>query len=234
MTAESPHTSAHSARLLAVVFVTLLFSQNLIGQEQFEEVISVVEVEIPVQVTSGGQPVAGLDRENFQVFDRGRERPIVGFRVTDLSVATTATVEDSPIEATGAPGDRFFLAVIDTVFSERDLLARAVRSLREGFLEQMHPTDRAGVAIYTSRGPLLLLGFTRDRVALDAAFRFLAADLDRDPEARREAARDLATARATNLAELAELIGPSAASALADASSFSIGRSPTINIDITR
>jgi len=233
MTAESSNTFARAVRRTAWLLVVLICCLPVVAQEQFEEVISVVEVEIPVQVSSGGQPVGGLGRENFRVFDRGRERQIVGFRVTDLSVATEAPVQETTIEAPAGPGDRFFLAVFDTVNSERDLLARAVRSLRQGFIDGMHPSDRAGVAIFTSRGPILLVGFTRDRVALDAAFRFLAADLDRDKEKRQEAAEVLVAARATNLAELSELIGPSAAAALADASAFRVGRSPTINIDIS-
>jgi VWFA-related protein len=204
-------------------------------QETFEEVINVVEVEIPVQVMNNGQPVGGLTRENFRIFDRGEEREVVGFRVVDLT--TTTIVQEHPlqvetIQAFDLPSERFFLTVIDTVNSERDLLARAVASLRDGLLERMHPSDRAGVVIYNSRGPQLILGFTRDRQDLETAMRFIISGLNRDDEGSLAAAEALQEARATNLADLAELIGPSAASALSDPGVIDTGNSPTININL--
>ena len=221
---------------LSALAATIGPSRGSAQQESFEEVISVVEVEIPVQVTSKGDPVGGLRRENFRIFDRGEERQVVGFRVVDLTTSSGSTSdlsESVPVESINLPAGRFFLAVVDTVNSDRALLARAVGSLHEGLLASMHPSDRAGVAIYNSKGPQLILGFTRDRADLDAAMSFVVAGLDRDDERRLAAAETLARARATNLADLAELIGPSAASALSDPGVIDTGNTPTINIDLT-
>ena len=229
-------TAKYRRTLFGLHLSILLIAALASAQESYEEVISVVEVEIPVRVLRNGAPVPDLGKENFRVYDRGRERPIIGFRLVDLrgtAVSARPELGATSIESVAPSSERFFLAVIDTVNTERTRLARTVEDLGRGFADKLQPTDRAAVAILNSRGPLLLLGFTANAEALAAAFDLVRADLGGDAEARQRAAAVLAEHRASSLAEMADLVGPSAALALAEPEKLEVGRSPTINIDIS-
>ena len=117
-----------------------------------------------MQVVRDGEPVRGLTREDFEVWEGRRKLPITGFEVLDLSAA-------SPVRAAAVPAAarRHFLLLFDLAFSEPASVLRARRAAA-GLLAQLHPTDLVAVASYSAaRGPQLVLGFTSDRRQLDSA-----------------------------------------------------------------
>ena len=69
--------------VLAAAFV-LPFAA-LLGQDRFTEMIGVTEVQGPVRVLVKGQPLAGLTRDDFEIYDRGVLQDIVGFVSRDRS-----------------------------------------------------------------------------------------------------------------------------------------------------
>ncbi len=117
-----------------------------------------------MQVVRDGEPVRGLIREDFEVWEGRRKLPVTGFDVLDLSAG-------APVRAAAVPAAarRHFLLLFDLAFSEPAAVLRARRAAA-GLLAQLHPTDLVGVATYSAaRGPQLVLGFTSDRRQLDGA-----------------------------------------------------------------
>ena len=166
--------------------------------QRFGEEISIVEVEIPVQVLREGRPVAGLAAEDFEVLDDGEPREIVGFRVVDLTRVEPApgAPEAGAADAEGAPSaareGRSILIVFDFLFSRPHYLERALAGVRRMVAEQLHPADRVGVAYLGGTGASLLLGFTADPRELETALDAVGDLLDRRPRKAQELVAALA------------------------------------------
>jgi len=206
--------------------------------QRFGEEISITEVEIPAHVLRGGEPVRGLAAEDFEVYDDGERREIVGFRVIDLTqVGPAPRAPDGPTEpASGASAPppevegRRILLLFDFLFSRPHYLERSLLGAREMVASQLHPADRVAVAYFNGAGSNLLLGFTDDRYEIDAALGAVQAILDRRPARARERVARIYARRAdeedeedegraggpprTRAAELTERLGPAAAVAI--------------------
>lgn len=146
---------------------------------------TITAIEVPVRVTRRGEPVRGLTADDFRLYESGERREIQSFEVLDLSVrksAPEADLESIPESASArgrrpdrssmpAPvdaGRRHFLFLFDLGFTHPGHLARAERSARRVLREDLHPSDRVGVAFYSpSRGAGLALQFTTDRRAVE-------------------------------------------------------------------
>lgn len=164
----------------ALALCPALFAQT------FDEGISVTVVEIPVEVLSDGRPVQGLTRDDFIVLDRNRPVEIVGFEVVDLSVSSTRPQEQEmraePVTEAPPRGRQFLLMFdLDFIQSEDSFdMVRALRGARQMLREQLHPLDRAAVAIYSgASGARMIAGFTDDRDRANTAIDFVHALLDR-------------------------------------------------------
>ncbi|HUF78438.1 MAG TPA: VWA domain-containing protein [Thermoanaerobaculia bacterium] len=159
--------------------------------QRFGEEISIVEIEIPVQVLRGGDPVAGLTAGDFEVFDDGEPREIVSFRVVDLTPAGSviggaeAGAGGQAVTAVEREG-RTLLVLFDFLFSRPHYLERSLAGIREMVTGQLHSADRVGIAYLTGSGAQLALGFTGDRGEIDTALDAVGAILDRRPREARE------------------------------------------------
>ncbi|MFP5287660.1 MAG: hypothetical protein ACLGI9_18130, partial [Thermoanaerobaculia bacterium] len=124
--------------------------------------ISVTLVEVPVEVTRGGEPVKGLKAADFEVVEEGRSLPIVAFETVDLDVP----------ERPGAPppspaARRHLLLLFDFALSRPERLVEGITSSRELVATGLDPRDMVAVGIYLPKGELhLLLSFTNDRAAV--------------------------------------------------------------------
>ena len=134
-------------------------------KKTFTETTDVVVVEVPITVVRDGEPVDGLTAESFEILDGGKKQEILGFEMIDLQNPKTVEAPQSvPIAAR-----RHFLMFFDLSFSRPETLVRARWAARD-LIAQLHPTDLAGVAIYTTnKGADFLLGFTSDRRQLELA-----------------------------------------------------------------
>lgn len=192
--------------------------------DRFGEEISITEIEIPVQVLRRGEPVRGLSVDDFEVYDAGEPRPIVAFRVIDLSEGSLRTAPGEPGEALPAepePEGRRILLMFDFLFSRRHHLERSLLGSREMLARQLHPSDRIAVAYLTGSGANLVLGFTRDREEVAAALDVVHALID----LRQEDAR-AAFVRLARMQGLASGPPPAAASQAADDGSRTSGPAP--------
>jgi VWFA-related protein len=154
-------------------------SNTSFSDERFSDMISVTEVEVPVRVLIKGQPVLGLTRENFEIYDKGELRTIVGFRQLDLiENLRVGSPEAAPEEIEDTQG-RNLLVLFDFGFSRRLRLNTALKGVRQMVDSQLDPADRLAIATY---GPIsglnLLVGFTRDREAVGLALDAIDAMID--------------------------------------------------------
>jgi len=156
------------------LFALLASASTLLAQrnrDRFAEEIDVVTVEVPVQVLAGGQPIAGLKRENFEIYDGRKRQTITGFDVVDLRAdrPSSLPIQDIPVSAR-----RHFLLLFDLSFSDPSAISRARKAALDLVEKEFHPTDVVAVATYTHQyGPQLILGFTPDRRQLEVAIETL-------------------------------------------------------------
>lgn len=208
--------------------------------ERFGEEISITEIEIPVHVLRRGEPVRGLAAEDFLVFDEGEPRALVGFRVIDLGAPALPPAEPATAETALADDGRRILFLFDFLFSRPHHLERALDGAREMIVEQLHPTDRVGVAYLTGGGANLLLGFTGDRPQALTAIAALQAIFDGRQQEAREHLAELSRPRRggggegeglaltptrTQAGELSERFGAAAAVAMLGGGTLDTGNS---------
>jgi VWFA-related protein len=127
---------------------------------------------VPVVVKdSGGNPISGLKKEDFQLFDNGKPQTVATFSMetAESNANSAATIEPKPAqtEAAKAPAEGTALAVnaplelprrfIALVFDDSHMRvaeAMAVHAATEKLFATLTPTDR--VAIYSTQGDVQL------------------------------------------------------------------------------
>jgi VWFA-related protein len=156
------------AGALAVALALAAGFQAVPAGAQFSESTQVVVVEVPVQVLGkDGEPVRGLTAKDFEVYEGRKKLPVTGFEVLDLKTSEPGATQ-MPTAAR-----RHFMMLFDLSFSEPQAILKA-RSAAQGVLKSLHPTDLVAVATYNqATGPQLVLGFTPDRVQVQAALQTL-------------------------------------------------------------
>ena len=154
------------------------------SSEQYSESLEVTVVEVPVRVLVKGEPVAGLTRQDFEVYDQGVLQPITAFEAQVLARVEESTVSRSPLEAQAA--GRRLLVLFDFSSTRRQYLARSLNAVRKMVSSQLHPLDRVAIATYGKySGLILLVGFTSDVNELTAALDVVGAILDADRKSQR-------------------------------------------------
>lgn len=152
-------------------------------QAPFGEVIEVNVVNVDVHVTDkDGRPVAGLQRDDFEVYEDGKRVKLTNFEaitvetesaaVPKTSAARTApapaATAHSEVNPEVAPEDRLHLVVyVDNFNLDPSHRTRVLRQVR-GFLEDLRPEDRM-MLVTNDLGLKIRLPFTADRAALEAA-----------------------------------------------------------------
>jgi VWFA-related protein len=140
-------------------------------QDEPEEVIRLDTELIQVQAVvtdKKGQPVDGLTRDDFEVFEDGQPRALSFFAVERAPSPGEATAADAAPKPNRAAPARTFVLFVDTLHLAPTNLHRAKLALRK-FVDEMM-TDRDSVAVVTTDGTLgLLQQFTSDRAMLRRA-----------------------------------------------------------------
>ncbi len=139
---------------------------------EVREAVQAVLVEVPVRVLDrAGNPVPGLTVRDFELFDEGKQQPIVGFDAIDL--AATAR-ESGAAEPVNPAGRRHFLILFDLTFARPKAILAARNAAAEFVLSGMGDRDLAAVATYSvETGVRLLVAFSSDRVQLARAIETL-------------------------------------------------------------
>ena len=140
-------------------------------QKSFDESIDVLTIEVPVQVIADGEPVRGLTKDDFEVYDGRKREPISGFEEIDL---TDYGDGGQPVSQVPIAGRRHFLILFDMAFSDPANISRARETANDLIRNELNPSDLVAVATYTHQhGPQLVLGFTSDRQQIRLAIQTL-------------------------------------------------------------
>jgi len=152
-------------RLVGLASILLLFATALAGQVR--ETVNVNYVEVPVTVLDrNGDPVRGLTKERFEIYDQGKLRPISSFDTIDFASPQSMKAA-SPLNPALR---RNFLLLFDLTFSSPVGRAKAQEAARNFIARGMKRYDLAAVAtVDVDRGFRLLTAFTSDRNLLNAA-----------------------------------------------------------------
>lgn len=152
--------------LVRLASVVLLSAASVFAQVR--ETIHVNLVEVPVTVVSpNGDPVRGLTKENFELIDQGRRRPITTFDVIDFS-----SPDSKRVSVLNPSARRSFLLLFDLSFSSPFGRARAQEAAMNFIARGMQRRDLAAIGtLDVQRGFRLLTAFTTDRNLLTAAIK---------------------------------------------------------------
>lgn len=140
--------------------------------ETFSGTSTITLIEVPVTVVDrDGNPVRGLEADDFELWDNGKAQEIDGLEKVDLATITPTRAQAEKV-ALSLPSSarRRFLLLFDFTFSNPNAVVRARDAARKFVLEDLHPTDLAAVATFSAeQGPRLLITFTSDRAQLARA-----------------------------------------------------------------
>lgn len=191
-------------RLRSLVLLGILLTLTAaLAAQQHRESVTVEVVDVPVYVTRGATPVAGLTRDDFELYVNGKRQPIDYF---------DAAAADAPASLRER---RLFLLLFDLAFSHPHSVSRAQKAAASA-IAKGGARDYFAVATYSSRrGVWFAVPFTRDHAALTRAVANLSQTASGDPlslvltEAERthslplaeEALRDIARAQTLRAAE---------------------------------
>jgi VWFA-related protein len=163
-------------RILTALAVAAAVSSAYAGQTPaFRSGVNLIEVDVVVR-DKAGNPVRGLQRGEFQVFEDGKPVTAETFTAIDLPPAPTGeTIPplDTSLVSIGSndyPDDgRLFLIVLDD-FHIRFDASRIVRTKRiaRRLIERLAPGDLAA-AVSTSSTRAMAVEFTNDKARLMAA-----------------------------------------------------------------
>src|SRR4029079_15037514 len=147
---------------LALLGMTLLF----VLAAQASETITVHYVEVPLSVVDrDGNPVRGLTKENFRLFDNRRPVDVTSFETIDF--ASPASLQAN---AKNPAAHRAFLLLFDLINSQPSSLGRAQAAARTFVQKTVLPGDLVGVGtLDLQHGYRLLVNFTSDRAAVAQA-----------------------------------------------------------------
>jgi len=141
------------------------------AEQRFSESADIVAVEVPVQVVRDGKPVRGLTAADFEVYEGRQKQAVTGFEVVDLA-AIPANVRGAAAQAPRLPvsSRRKFVLLFDMGFSSLPAMTKARQAARDLLHGTFHPADLVAVAaVFPSKGPQLLVGFTSDRQLVEDA-----------------------------------------------------------------
>jgi len=148
---------------IAIVLASVCAVAVAADPPKFSESMNVHLVEVPVTVADrDGNPVRGLTKANFEIFDQGKAREIATFDTVDF--ATSDLTRTSPLNPAAR---RSFLLLLDMSYSSPNGRAKAQDAARAFIAKSMTRRDLAAVGtIDIDHGFRLLTSFTTDRTAL--------------------------------------------------------------------
>ncbi|MBV8519365.1 MAG: VWA domain-containing protein [Acidobacteria bacterium] len=162
-----------NSRLTSLLLTLALHGTVLVPAQaqaiRADESVQVNLVEVPVTVlTSDGQPVRDLTKDNFEVYDQGHRKEITNFEMIDVAARVhEPALEHAEISSAAA---RNFLILFDLGNSEPASLIRARGAAHEFVNRQVVPRDRVAVAtIAPQQGFRIVANFSTDRKLASSA-----------------------------------------------------------------
>lgn len=150
---------------MRTLFLALLVAAPLAAQ-QASETLTIDYVEVPVTVIDrGGDPVRGLTKANFEIYDGKKRVQIASFDTIDFTSKESLKLSESNPAAR-----RSFLLLFDLGYSSPKSLQRAQEAARSFLQKSVQSRDLVGVATVNNKsGYKLISNFTTDRETVLAA-----------------------------------------------------------------
>ena len=162
-------------RTRALPLLLMLMAGDLFAQSHREQV-TVNVVEVPVYLEPmWGRPIAGLTKEDFELFVNGKPQPIEYFDVLDEKSAPAETVKAEALHR------RRLVVFLIHAANMLPIDVRRTQSSANRFIDSAPPGDTFAVAILRQSGVHFLVPFTTDRVAARRAIDTLSPSIARDP-----------------------------------------------------
>jgi VWFA-related protein len=165
--------------LMPLALAGALAAQQPSPSSEFGEVIEVNVVNVEIYVTDkDGNPVKGLKKGDFELFEDGRKVEITNFDAIDRGPLQTAAAPTearpaappapaAPQTPQSAPEERLNLVVYVDNFNIRPTTREKVlQNLRKFLQEQLAPGDRVMLVTNDLGRPRVRLPFTENRAAL--------------------------------------------------------------------
>jgi len=158
----------------AVLSILLCLPSVSYGQQKLVETIEVRVTNIDVVVTDGkGNPIVGLNKDDFEIFENGKRQPITNFyEVRPESVNTVAGMPE-PDESVMAPAEvrqRRIIFFIDNASLHPLRRNEVFASIDKFFDKLFQPGDQAMVVTW-NRGLRMVSPFTDDADRLRLALK---------------------------------------------------------------
>jgi VWFA-related protein len=173
----------HFSRVTSVVLIAALTTGPLLAQQKNQpaetskltEVIDVRVIGVDVVVTDKkGNPVTGLTKDDFQIFENGNEKPISNFYEIEGKAATQAVTVPTPGAPPAPPPPkeeineqlrRRIILYIDNLSLAPFNRNRVFKQMKDFVKDAMRPGDEAMVATY-NRSLKVRAPFTRDPIQI--------------------------------------------------------------------
>jgi VWFA-related protein len=172
----------HFSRVISIVLMAALTAGPLAAQQKnppaaetpkLSESIDVRVIGIDVVVTDKkGNPVTGLTKDDFQVFENGVEKPISNFYEIEGKTAAQVVVVPTPGAPAAPPKEeineqlrRRIILYIDNLSLAPFNRNRVFKQMKDFVKDVMRPGDEAMVATY-NRSLKVRVPFTRDAVQI--------------------------------------------------------------------
>ena len=142
-------------------------------------------VQLNVIVTdAAGNPVAGLTRDDFEVYEERERRPIITFKAVDIPIETADPLQsDFDVLGNDRPPGRVYIIAFDDMSADDAMNAK--RFLRRFIEKQFGPNDSAAVVLLTIGPSDSGQQFTSSpRLLIDAVDRFGGATIGGDAWSR--------------------------------------------------
>lgn len=176
-------TSRFAGRILIVLGLAgpALAAQQTSPPPEFGEVIDVNVINVEVYVTDkAGNPVKGLKKGDFELFEDGRKVEVTNFDAIDrelVQIAAAPVAPQPPASAAPAapqtspiaPEERLNLVVYVDNFNLRPTTrAKVLQGLRDFLQKQLAPGDQVMLVTNDLGGPRVRVPFTADPATLTA------------------------------------------------------------------
>ena len=161
--------------MMRLTVLLLIALGQAAAQPVFKSGVDLVEVDVVV-IDKSGQPVRGLSRNDFQVFEDGKPVELSTFAAIDVPPAPAAAELPAPDHSGSSLGSndhaedgRVLLVVLDDYHVSFDAgRMKAARDIARKLVERMGPSDLAAV-VSTSGRSSSQADFTGDKARLVAA-----------------------------------------------------------------
>ena len=159
-------TLAIAAAALLSIALALPSAQDAKSQPVFRASTRLIQVSVVVH-DGRHRPVPGLEVEDFQVFEDGKERPVSFFSVLGTTPANAlAAASNVFTNRVQSPSNGGVVAIVYDRLNTPQLEQNRVREHIVKFLSTVNPDDRIGLYVLDERGMGILHDFTRDARSL--------------------------------------------------------------------